>query len=149
MIVNKQFAGMLGQSIMDCMTYNKPTIVLCSGTIPDDATWNTVGTTTITTSGSFIYNQTIATITLTESGFSLLDTVATPPLWYLNSNTAYTVSAAKAGTIGWAVVYYPSVYILAMDVSLPNQGGVIQLDKTNVSVGDLITIMGLTVSIWR
>lgn len=149
MVVNKQFAGMLGQSIMDCMTYNKPTVVLCSGTIPDDPTWNTVDNSTITTNGSFIYNQTIATILLSGSGFSLLDTAAVPPLWYLNSNTAYTVSAAKAGTIGWAVVYFPSTYIFAMDVSLPNQGGAVQVDKTTVAVGDVITIMGLSVSVWR
>lgn len=150
MISNVQFSTMLPESIASCLSRLDPTFVLCVGSMPDDATWDTVGTSTITTAGSFIYNSTTLTLSGTGSKYALKDTTSYPPLWYMSTLPAvYSGAALKAGTIGWAVVYYSNQYIFAVDVSLPNQGGVLQLDKTSVAVGDTITMMGFSFSVGR
>ena len=150
MISNVQFSTMLPESIASCLAYYLPTFVLCNGNMPDDATWDTVGTSLITTPGSFVYTATVLTLAGTGAKFALRDTASYPPLWSMNCMpTVYSGVALKAGTIKWAVVYYPSRYVLAVDVSLPNQGGVLQLDKTTVAVGDTITMMGFSFSAGR
>lgn len=150
MISNVQFSTMLPESIYSCIAAHNPTFVLCVGSMPDDATWDTVTNAMITTSGSFVYNATTLTLAPTGASYALKDTSSYPPLWYMASvPTISSGLAARAGTIGWAVVYFPNQYILAVDVSLPNQGGVLQVDKTSVAVGDTINLMGFSFSAGR
>ena len=159
MIYNKQLAGMLPNSIASALSTDSLTgIVLCSGTIPDDATWDTAGTATITTAGSFIYNQTLANTggvvapgvgNASGVGVYLVDSSAIPPAWYVAWPSPPTATATKAGTIGWAVIYRNPDFLFAVDVSLPNQGGILQVDKTTVGVGDVVSVLGFSFSMWR
>ena len=149
MISNRQFAAMLPETIVSCINSSAPTFVFCSGGMPSDSLWDTVNTSIITTAG-FIKTNTLATFPGAGLTLGLVDSAEIPPRWTLNNpTTTRSVAATAAGLIDWAVVYLANQYIFAVDVSLPNQGGMLQIDNTTVSVGTMITLLGFSFSAWR
>lgn len=150
MLANKQFAAMLPAAIR--YSYYAPSantpILLCVGSMPSDEV--IAGMSISSISSAPISTQKTGTIVMTGSSISLLDQTM-PPQWYMDTcPTANSCVVTQAGTIGWAVFYWPrGSTLFVMDVSLPNQGGCVQLDKTAVAVGDTVSLLGLSFSMWR
>ena len=150
MICNKGFAAFMPTCLRTIINGNPSgSLILCSGTIPSDST--IAGMTSSSYSAAVVTSAKVATISLAGGRVNIVDNTVQPPQWYLSTSpTTPYASAAAAGTITWAFYYnvsYPE--FLVMDVSLPNQGGVIQLDKTVVAVNDIVTLMNISFSMWR
>lgn len=146
MIVGKRFAACFPESIRNAIAANSTTwsLALCSGQIPSDSVM--AG---LTSSSTTITGATLATINMSGAAFMLMSATAQPPQWELGTMpTTKTVKATAAGTIGWAALI-GSYTLYLFDVSLPNQGGAVQVDNTTVSVGTPVSLMGISFSIWR
>lgn len=146
MIVGKRFAACYPESIRNAIVANGTTwsLALCGGTIPSDSIMAA-----LTSSSTVITGATLATVNMAGAAFMLVNATTQPPLWELGTlPTTKSANAAVAGTITWAALI--GTYTLYLfDVSLPNQGGSVQVDKTVVSVGTPVNLMGISFSIWR
>lgn len=147
MIYNKSHAGMLGTSIRLSLV-NTATCYLCIGTVPDDASIQGM-----LASSTLISSASIGTVSFAGAAYALSDATAALPAWVMTTMpTTKTVTSSKAGTIGWAAISGTdgtNPYLYIVSVSLANQGGVIQLDKTTVAVNDVVTLLGFSYSVWR
>lgn len=145
MLYGKRWASMLPESMrVSFSASNGASLFLCGGSMPTDDIM--VG---LTSASTVITSAKLATIMTTGMTFALMDTAAQPPLFEMNvPPTARSIAAVAAGTITWAVLS-GSYCLWLFDVSLPNQGGSVQLDKTTVSVGTVVSLMGISFSIWR
>lgn len=145
MLYGKRWSSMLPEAMRIAFTNSDgASLILCGGQIPSDAVM-----TGLTSSSSVITSAKLATIATSGMTFALMSTTEQPPLFEMSAPpTTRSVAATAAGTITWAVL--SGTYCLwLLDVSLPNQGGSVQLDKTTVSVGTIVSLMGISYSIWR
>lgn len=151
-LANKQFAAMLPAAIRYGLTGGSGNtsscgLVLCTGTMPSDSaiaamTPNSYSSAPVSTAKTASYNL--------AGGHMALMNQSIPPQWYMDiAPTTKTATAILAGTITWAFYYWSTYTFFILDVSLPNQGGCVQVDKTTVGVGDVITLMNISFSMWR
>lgn len=144
MLYSKKWASTLPSSLRMTFQNSSGNFVLCGGVMPSDADM-----TSLTTTSTAITSAALVTISVSGTTLMLMDTSAQPPVWEMNTPpTNRSAAAVAAGTITWAAISL-SYGLFLVDVSLPNQGGVIQVDKTTVSVGTVVSIMGMTWSFWR
>ena len=57
-------------------------------------------------------------------------------------------TAVKAGTLTWAVIMSGG-YPMVVDVGLPNSGAMLQVDKTLVIVGTVVSVLAYSFQAWR
>lgn len=149
LLANKQFAAMVpaafrywfSGSLASC------SLVLCTGSMPSDAV--IAAMTPASYSSAPVSTSKTVSYTLGGAAISLLNQ-SVPPQWYLSTPpTTRTSTATLAGTITWGFYYWSNYAFCVFDVSLPNQGGCVQVDKTAVAVGDVVTLMNISFSMWR
>ena len=147
MIVSKRWASAYPESVKMAINYSlgaSGSLVLCSGVIPSDSVM--AG---LTSASSVITSAALATFAMYGAAITLMDVNAQPPQFELTSYPSVrTATATAAGTATWAALY-GSYFLGIVDVSLPNQGGFVQVDNTTLSVGTVVTLLGISFSIWR
>ena len=150
MIANKQFAAMVPASFrygLSGVLDSSSVLILCTGAMPSDAT--IAAMTPASSSSAPVSTTKTVGYTLTGANIVLLNQTI-PPQWYMSAlPTTKTCPAIRAGTITWAFYCWSTYSFCVMDVSLPNQGGCVQVDKTTVAVGDVVTLMNISFSMWR
>lgn len=149
MIANKQFAALAPAAFRSGLPSAGSScgLILCTGTMPSDSV--IAAMTPASNVATVVTSAKTASYTLTGESIALLNQTI-PPQWYMSAPpTTKTAAATLAGTITWAFFYWSTYSFYVFDVSLPNQGGCVQVDKTTVAVNDVVTLMNISFSMWR
>jgi hypothetical protein len=110
----------------------------------------------VATTDALIVNAKVGTIA-SYSGLVMapVDAAAVPPVFSstsLPTIKTFTVSNAAAAVITHAIVKSTvgnTTQFCVVDVGLLNSGAVIQVDKTTVTTGDVVTLLAINMKFWR
>jgi hypothetical protein len=147
MLTSKSFAVGYLLALKTRMLFNTGTagIKLCVGDIPTD-----VELEGLTQSSSRITNNVAVTIDTTGLTTMLMNASWPPEYLMKTPPTVPKGVSTKSGTISWAVLYNPvDANVVLCDVTLPNQGGVIETDVVNVDVGTNVYLMNISIKTGR
>jgi len=120
-------------------------ITFCVGDVPSD---ETLANLTALTNAVIVDNKAGMLASNAGAGFVYSSATTTPPTFYLNTlPTVKTFTVTKAGTLSYAVVNAGGAFIV-VSVGLLNSGAVIQVDRLNVNVGDVVTLQHINFKMW-
>lgn len=141
MLISKGMACTLLQSLLMILKTNQGAagIVLCVGAKPTDVEMDT-----LTSASTPVVNGSACTYNTAGMQFTLNSASEFPPRYVLTSfPTINTVTASKTGTINWALITGPWG-VAVVDVTLPNGGGIIEVDTVDVTAG----VTPVTITNW-
>ena len=125
-------------------SYSGP--VFCDGAMPTDAQVDTI----TGINHTLISTASCGSITNYANGAKFASTSGVPPQWYWSTLGTKTFTATKTANIGWAALYNcDTSCIVLVDVGLAGSGAVITVDKTAVSSGTVVTLLGVSAKLWR